>query len=533
MTDRDRWPDRPRLVPRRTLLGAGVGIGSLWAAGCVPTPTYPPQSGQPFEGVGTFPGGIGSADPTPTSVLLWTRVHPEFDRGEGIAVRVEVATSPAFADRSVVVAREVRAVAERDYCVTVDATGLRPGTTYWYRFASAGATSSLGRTRTAPAPGASGEAVRVAAFSCQRWTHGYYTAHADLAARADHPDTDVDLVVCLGDYVYETGYADRVYVHGRDDPIQRAVTREQFRSKYRLYRSDPNLQAMHALYPVMHIFDNHDGLSAPGDDQADGSIAAFFEHLPVRSVDGRRIWRSLRWGDIAEIFLTDQRSYRDPTLDESGPLGTSTEERPEILDPSRSMLGPEQRAWLLAGLAGSTARWKVWGSQLMFWPWRTLPRLPGQQRGAGVYLNLAQWDGYAAERLAILDHLEAHDVRDTVVFSGDSHVFSAAQVAPDVDDPGSRPRVVELGTGSITSNNADENGYPGDDVTRPLFSAANPNHLRFIETERHGYVLAEFGASSAEFEFRSPRTIHRATSEVDTLARFTVAAGTQRLRRVR
>lgn len=287
MTDRDRWPDRPRLVPRRTLLGAGVGIGSLWAAGCVPTPTYPPQSGQPFEGVGTFPGGIGSADPTPTSVLLWTRVHPEFDRGEGIAVRVEVATSPAFADRSVVVAREVRAVAERDYCVTVDATGLRPGTTYWYRFASAGATSSLGRTRTAPAPGASGEALRVAAFSCQRWTHGYYTAHADLAARADHPDTDVDLVVCLGDYVYETGYADRVYVHGRDDPIQRAVTREQFRSKYRLYRSDPNLQAMHALYPVMHVFDNHDGLSAPGDDQADGSIAAFFEHLAVRSVDGR------------------------------------------------------------------------------------------------------------------------------------------------------------------------------------------------------------------------------------------------------
>jgi alkaline phosphatase D len=396
MTDRDRWPDRPRLVPRRTLLGAGVGIGSLWAAGCVPMPTYPPQSGEPFEGVGTFPGGIGSADPTPTSVLLWTRVHPEFDRGEGIAVRVEVATSPAFADRSVVVAREVRAVAERDYCVTVDATGLRPGTTYWYRFASAGATSSLGRTRTAPAPGASGEALRVAAFSCQRWTHGYYTAHADLAARADHPDTDVDLVVCLGDYVYETGYADRVYVPGRDDPIQRAVTREQFRSKYRLYRSDPNLQAMHALYPVMHVFDNHDGLSAPGDDQADGSIAAFFEHLPVRSVDGRGIWRSLRWGDIAEIFLTDQRSYRDPTLDESGPLGTSTEERPEILDPSRSMLGPEQRAWLLAGLAGSTARWKVWGSQLMFWPWRTLPRLPGQQRGAGVYLNLAQWDGYAA-----------------------------------------------------------------------------------------------------------------------------------------
>jgi alkaline phosphatase D len=280
------------------------------------------------------------------------------------------------------------------------------------------------------------------------------------------------------------------------------------------------------------VFDNHDGLSAPGDPQAPGALAAFAEHVPVRSDVAGRIHRSLRWGDTAEVFMTDQRSYRDPTLPESSLIGTSTDERPEILDPGRTMLGAQQRAWLFDGLASSTAQWKVIGSQLMFWPWRSFGRLPGQPRGAGVYLNMTQWDGYVAERLALLDHLETHDVRDTVLFSGDSHVFSAANVAPDVDDPQSVPRVAEFGTGSVTSNNADESNYPTDEYTRPLFEAVNPNHLRFFESEQHGYAWAELTPSGAEVELRSPRTILAPTSPTDVLARFRVPSGTQRVDRM-
>ncbi|MFN7151298.1 MAG: alkaline phosphatase D family protein, partial [Microthrixaceae bacterium] len=219
-------------------------------------------------------------------------------------------------------------------------------------------------------------------------------------------------------------------------------------------------------------------------------------------------------------------------LDETGLLGTSTEERPEILDANRTILGREQRQWLIDGLTTSTAQWKVLGSQMMFWPWRSLGRLPWQPRGAGVYLNLAQWDGYAAERMAILDALAASDVRDTVVFSGDSHVFSAAQVAPDVDDAWQLPRVVEFGTGSVTSNNADEDGYPTDDVTAPLLYAVNPNHLRYFESEQHGYVVAELTPSELTAEIRSPRTIRSPGSETDVLARFAVTAGTQHIRRI-
>lgn len=520
-------------MERRSFLAGSAATASgllLNACSSRPAPTYPPQSGEAFEGTGAFPSGVGSGDPTDSSVLLWTRVHPDRDGGGGVPVFVDVATAPTFDPRSTMGTFRAHATAATDHCVTIDATGLDPGTIYWYRFRYHDEVSRVGRTRTAPAPGERSGRVRLAAFSCQRWTHGWYTAHADLAALAAHPETDIDLVICLGDYVYNTGYADKVLVAGRDDPIQDALTLEQFRSKYRLYRSDPQLQAVHALYPVMHIFDNHDGLDGPGDPQGTGAIRAFFEHLPVRQPTPGRIHRSVRWGDDFELFLTDQRRFRDPTLRESGPLGTSTEERPEILDPKRTMLGAEQRQWLFDGLGGSTADWKVIGSQLMFWPWRSLGRFAWQPRGAGTYLNLTQWDGYAAERLALLDHLEAEDVRDTLLFSGDSHVFSAAHIAPDVDNPWSKPRIAEFGTGSITSNNADENDYPTDDVTGPLLKAVNPNHLRAFESERHGYVVAEITPERTTAQFRSPTTILKPSATTDVIGRFSVARGTQRIK---
>lgn len=515
-------------MDRRTLLTSAAGIGALALTGCAPrpTPNYPPQSGEPFEGTGPFPSGVGSADPTPSSVLVWTRVHPARDNGSGVPVMVEISTRPDLTGPDV---RQLvgTATPASDHCLTFDVPGLQPGTTYWYRFTTGTDRSAVGRTRTAPIGGV--DRMRVAAFSCQRWTHGYYTAHADLAALAQDPDTDVDLVLSLGDYVYDTGYADRVYVPGRDDPIQRALTVTDFRSKYRLYRSDPNLQAMHAAYPVVHVFDNHDGLAAPGDAQAPGALQAFFEHVPVRTTRPGRIDRSLAWGDLAEVFMTDQRSFRDPELPETGLLGTSTTEEPRILDRSRTMLGAEQRDWLLSGLVDSPARWKVIGSQLMFWPWRTVARLPGQPPGSGTFLNMTQWDGYAGERATILEALAAADVRNTLLLSGDSHVFSAAQVSPDVDDPRALPRVVEFGTGSITSNNADETGFPTDDLTFPFLRSVNPNHLRWFESERHGYVVVDLTPEAAVAEFRSPRTIRQPTSTVDVLRRLRVRWGVQRL----
>ncbi|MEZ5239902.1 MAG: alkaline phosphatase D family protein [Microthrixaceae bacterium] len=189
------------------------------------------------------------------------------------------------------------------------------------------------------------------------------------------------------------------------------------------------------------------------------------------------------------------------------------------------MLGAQQREWLLGSLETSDARWRVIGSQMMFWPWRTLGRCPGS-RGDGHVPEPRAVGRLRGRAPAVLDRLEQHDVRDTLMFSGDSHVFSAAQVAPDVDDPGSTPRVLEFGAGSVTSNNADENGFPTDEYTGPFLRSVNPNHLRYFESERHGYAVAELTPSSASVEFRSPSTILAPTSaRTDVLARLHGAQG--------
>lgn len=187
----------------------------------------------------------------------------------------------------------------------------------------------------------------------------------DLASLALDPATDVDLVICLGDYVYEAGPADGVTVPGRVDPDAPQVSLADFRRQYHRYRTDPDLQAMHAAFPFVGIFDNHDGLSDPTDPAGPGAIAAFFEQLPVRrsASEPNRQHRSFLLGDLAELFLLDERQHRDPEPPSSDhPLGTSSVEEPAMVDPSRTMLGADQRAWLTDGLSASGAAWKVLGT---------------------------------------------------------------------------------------------------------------------------------------------------------------------------
>ncbi|MEZ5239904.1 MAG: PhoD-like phosphatase N-terminal domain-containing protein [Microthrixaceae bacterium] len=176
-------------LPRRAFLGSAAGLTAAALAGCVPRPepSYPPQSGVPFEGEGVPLRGALRPDPSASAVLLWTRVHPERDRGDGCRVLAEVATDPGFGISSVVWSAEAVARPGSDHCVTLDAAGLQPATTYWYRFTHDSHVSRTGRTRTAPVGPT--ERLRLAAFSCQRYTQGWYTAHADLAGLAARTPT--------------------------------------------------------------------------------------------------------------------------------------------------------------------------------------------------------------------------------------------------------------------------------------------------------------------------------------------------------
>ncbi len=494
-------------------------------------------TGAEYAPVAQFPSGVLSGDPTTDGVVLWTRIDPAV-AGAGIDVDWEIGTDVAFGPGSVLASGTETTSATTDHTVHVEPDGLPAGATLWYRFTVVGTTSPVGRTRTLPT---GDNPVRVAYFSCQRYVHGYYAAHADLAARALDPATDVDLVVCLGDYVYEAGPADDVTVPGRVDPDAPQVTLEDFRRQYHLYRTDLDLQAMHAAYPVVGIFDNHDGMSDPSDPSGPGAVAAFFEQVPVRRTDGDRQHRSFTLGGTLELFLLDERQHRDPEPP-SAPdnvLGTSSVDEPSMVEPGRTMLGTDQKAWLLDGLAGSSAAWKVIGSQLVFWPFRSESYADvqatagdGPQRNAGRYLNMTQWDGYQAERREIVDHIAGGGIEDVVVIAGDSHFWSAAELPTDWDDPDAPYVLTEFAGASVTSANGDEMGFPGNDVVRPLLAAVNPLHLRYIEVTTNGYAILEAGADRMSVSYVTPVSITEPDQPSVVLARFEVDRGTARIRMV-
>ena len=202
-----------------------------------------------------------------------------------------------------------------------------------------------------------------------------------------------------------------------------------------------------------------------------------------------------------------------------------------MFDPGRTMLGDDQRAWLLSGLTSSAARWKVIGSQQMFWPWRTEadPQLATPARPhPGRYLNLDQWDGYQWERDQILLTVESEGIDNVMVVSGDDHLFSAAELSPDWDDCDRPPVLVEFNGASISSSNADELGLPETPVSRPLLQSVNP-FLRYFHGERHGYVAVELADAGADVQYRSPLTKDQPTSPTEVLVSFHVDAGSSRI----
>lgn len=530
--------DRRGFLKVTTTVGFGAALAAhplaAWA-GRAPSAA----TGRVFAPVAAFPSGVLSGDPTADGVVLWTRIDPAV-AGAGALVAWEVASDPGFGPGTLLATGSATTDPAGDHTLHIEVEGLGPARTAWYRFVVSGTTSPVGRTRTLPVGAV--DHLRIAFFSCQRYVHGYYNAHADLAARALDPATDVDLVLCLGDYVYEAGPADGVVVPGRVDPEAPTTSLDDFRRQYHLYRSDPDLQAMHAAFPVMGIFDNHDGMRDPSDPAGPGAVAAFFEQMPVRRTPGDpdRQHRRVALGDLAEVFLLDERQHRDPIPEQSEDLlGTSTVDQPLAVAPGRTMLGSDQLAWLQSGLSTSTAAWKVLGSQLVFWPFRSevFPDLQaeagdGPQRNAGRYLNLIQWDGYQAERRLIVDHLVEDGIEDVVIVSGDLHFWSAAEVPADWDDPDSPYVLTEFGGASISSANGHEQGLPDNDAIRPLLAAVNPLHLRYIELLTNGYGVLDLTPERLTATYVSPLTITERDATSRVLARFEVDRGTARVRQV-
>jgi alkaline phosphatase D len=471
-----------------------------------------------------FALGVASGDPLPDSVILWTRLvnDPLADKGgvpdQSLPVRWEVGADDTFED--VVASGDAVAEPAFAHSVHVDASGLEPDTWYWYRFSVGGTTSPVGRTRTTPARGDDPRRLRFAFVSCQDRQAGFWTAYDHLGAE------DVDLVVHLGDYIYEGG-PDATAVRPAQTPAPTDLA--GYRSRLGEYRADPVIQAAHAHVPWICTWDDHEVRNNYANDVPDQSdeaslttgdflqrraaaYQAYYEHMPVRvdPPDGpdMRIYRTLAWGGLARFYVLDGRQYRsDQACGDPGDVGLMC---PEVDDHARTMLGPDQEAWLGRRLSDSNATWNVLAQQTIVSP-VVVPV------GSDVGGNLDQWDGYRAARRRLVDQLR--DVANPMVITGDIHASGVGLVNEDPDDPASPPLVPELVGTSISST------FPEDMVALVEAAAAASPAIRYVEARKRGYVVCEVTEDEWRADFRYVSTTAAPQAEVETGATWVVTAG--------
>lgn len=480
-----------------------------------------------------FAHGVASGDPLSTHVVVWTRVSPPTP--DPVPVRWTVATTPGLEDP--VAHGETVAGPDRDFTVHVDVGGLEPATTYYYRFDAPGGASPVGRTRTAPAGRT--ERFRIGVVSCASWPHGYFNAYRRLA------EQDVDLVLHLGDYIYENG--DAATDIGRShDPPHRVRTLADYRARHAQYRSDPDLQRLHQRHPVVGVWDDHDLAgnawrdgAVDHDPEEDGdwehrrsaAIRAYVEWLPVRLADGAhpdRLYRSFRLGDLADLVVIDSR-----VVGRERPAGDGDGIAPTIDDPHRSMLGTLQWQWLRERLGSSSGRWRLLANQVMMAPLRALdlPKplrsLVGRAAAGGMGVNSGQWDGYPGEREALFRLLADQQLSNVVVLSGDLHSSWAGELTPDPKDS-DQPVAVEFVAPSITSSSFADTVAPpvpgGPAALRRLIASQNP-HFGFFDLEGHGYLIVDITAERLETQFWHVDTVAERADGERLVATVTVPDG--------
>ncbi|NIK54700.1 alkaline phosphatase D family protein [Kribbella shirazensis] len=513
---------RSRALSRRRFLGysGAAATGVLLGAGQWDTIAYstPLLSGYPFT------LGVASGDPTPDSVVLWTRlaVEPLAPDGNGgmppcrMPVLYQVATDENFAH--VVKAGTAFAAPELGYSVHPEVYGLQPGRHYWYRFRVGNQLSPVGRTRTAPAPGTMPSLLRFGFASCQSYHGGHYTAYQHLA------EEDLDLVLHLGDYIYEESYGFSTDHDGKPLPeymLDEVTTLTGYRLQYALYKSDPHLQAAHAASAWINTFDDHeveDGWVAgaskadtePDQDPAvfrQRKLAAFqamYENLPLRHTQmpagpDIRVHRRVDYGNLANFTMLDTRQYRSA--------------RNGREDPNATMLGGKQADWLIDGFSTSPARWQIVGNQV---PMAQLDRNPDEN----VVSWFADcWDAYTVERDRVLTEAHEREVDNLVVVTGDRHSNYLMDLKADYDNPDSPVVGTELVGTSISSGRDGADMLPvGENYLR-----ANP-HMKFCNFQR-GYNRVTVTPDRLVTDFRVVPYVSRPDAPISTRASFVVENG--------
>jgi alkaline phosphatase D len=437
---------------------------------------------------------------------------------------------------------------------------LSPFTVYYYRFIYKHVASRTGRFKTLPLPGAALAELKLGYVVCQDYGNGYYTALGFLAQE------QVDYIVHLGDYIYETitsnfqGSPARTVPPFPSGSTTIPVDVNDYRHLYRVYRSDPNLQAMHENFACIQLWDDHEFANDCHQDfHPDNNISPNTADSPQPALrqaanqawseygladvkfnpnadweNSIQVYRRFSFGTIADLIVTDERLYRDgpPCGDNQAFERYFSIGCPGLRDPNRSMLGAAQRQWFLQQLTGSRATWKLWANEVMLM----------QLKVAGVlYVDLDQWDGYPKEREALLNVIKGAGVKNLVALTGDLHTFLAGYLKPNFDNIFSAPMGVELMVGSISSANLAEDiqssvdlpscplpakqfGVPPN-ALEPLIRLNNP-HIQYWNSSTHGYGVLHITPQQFICTFKAVTSVRSPSASLITLRTFTIPSGT-------
>jgi alkaline phosphatase D len=509
---------------RQTLLASAALAVGPWPSGAHAQPRF---ERDPFS------LGVASGYPSADGFVLWTRLAPDPLAPDGgmppaaVPVTWEVSRDERFqntASRGVAYAEP-----EWAHSVHVEVQGLEPAREYWYRFSAGEARSRIGRTHTAPASGAKVERLRVAVASCQQYEQGYYAAYRHIVA------DDPDLIVHVGDYIYELTWGkDLVRHHGSGE----CYTLADYRARYALYRSDPDLAAAHAACPWLLTWDDHEVDNDYGGDSSEeaddpglfharraAAYRAYYEHLPLprRSAPAgaaMRLYTSVPFGNLLNLHLLDERQYRSPLPCPRPGRGGSNRVRgadcPALFDESRTMLGERQEGWLGAQLRASRTRWNLLGQGVV------MAYVTEEPRPARLFWT-DSWNGYHAARARLLRQLHDTRVSNPVVLSGDIHSFVAADLHLEPADPTTACVASELVTTSITSQ-------PPSEALLRKYSDYNPNVLLANGASR-GYVRLDVSPALLQADFVALATVRQPQSSASVLASFAIESGRPGLER--
>lgn len=467
--------------------------------------------------------GVASGDPDHTGFVIWTRLAPQpLEPNGGMSpapVDVEWQVSEDEAGTAVVKSGTATAAALLGHSVHVEVDGLKPDRWYWYRFKVGDTLSPVGRSRTLPAPDARPEKMRFAFTSCQHWEAGLFTAYEQMAK------DDLDLVIHLGDYIYEGA--------GRDGSVRKhagpkLMTLTDYRIRYSQYRSDPLLQAVHQRFPWFVTPDDHEvennyaqdiagraGAVDPAEFllQRANAYQAYYEMMPLRRRSIPRgpdlqLYRSAKFGRLAEFMVLDTRQYRSdqPNGDKAAPLNA------DALNPKNTLLGSGQRDWLTQSLAKSSGTWNILAQQVMM---GMVDRTPGDEK---LY-SMDQWPGYANERMALVKYMADRRVSNPIVLTGDIHTNWVNNLRVD-DRKAETPIIATEFVGTSISS-----GGNGTATPKNLDTLLSENPCVKFYNQQRGYVRCTVTPASWRSDYLVVDQVQTPGGIISTRASFEVKNG--------